>query len=274
MKTLIAALIIFFVSIEALAIKVTVVKNGKALLDLEGQSVKEGDQFLAINEQGKKKALLTIRQVKNNKALATIDKGQAKEGFTLEPYEKKQSTARSSKEQKAWGLMAGYKMNKMSAKPPGGSVDMSGTSFDFLGFYQMQLDRNISVKLAGGYQTLVASGSASSNICGGNTTANCSVNISYLGFDALIRYSFVKTNSLEFWGGAGLGFLFAISKSSNVLDTGKITTNQTINLALGSDFYISKKNFIPLQFEYSMFPNNSSSSASQMTIYAGYGWDF
>ncbi len=271
MKTLIAALTFFFVSLQAQAIKITVVKNGKALIDLEGEKVKVGDQFLAVNEEGKKKALLTIRQVKGNKAIAGIDKGKPLEGFTLEAYEGRGGGHRS-KEKSAGGLSFGYAMNNMTVKPANGSVTLKGTSFNLLGFYQMELDKNISVKFLGGYQTLVANGTADSAICNGST--DCKVDLSYLGVDALIRYSFYRNKTWDIWAGGGLGFLFAISKTSNVLDTSKVTTNQTIIGSLGADYSLSKDNFIPLQFDYSLFPNNSTSSANQMIFSVGYGWAF
>lgn len=271
MKTLIAALTIFFVSFHAQAMKITVVKNGKALIDLEGETAKVGDQFFAINDEGKKKGLLQIRQVKGSRAIAGIVKGNAAEGFVLEPRDESSTRgSHRSKDKAAWGLSAGYSMNKMTVKPASSSVDLSGTSYNLLGFYQMQLDKNISVKFSGGYQTLVANGTASSAICNGTT--DCKVELSYLGVDALVRYSFVNSKTMEFWGGAGLGFLFAIGKSSNVLDTSKVTTNQTILGSLGVDYKLNRDHFIPFQFEYAMFPNNSTSSASQMIFSVGYGW--
>ncbi|MDG0816057.1 hypothetical protein [Bdellovibrio svalbardensis] len=272
MKTLIAAMTFCLFSFHAQAAKITVVKNGKALIDLEGDSVAVGDQFMALNEQGKRKALLTVKQVKGNKAVATIDKGKPSEGFALEAYEGHAGGAHRSKDKAAGGLSVGYAMNNMTVKPANGSVSLTGTSFNLLGFYQMQLDKNISVKFLGGYQTLVAKGTADSAICNGTT--DCSVDLSYLGVNALIRYSFHKSKTWDIWGGGGLGFLFAIGKSSNVLDTSKVTTNQTIIGSLGADYSLSKDNFIPFQFDYAMFPNNSTSSANQMIFSAGYGWAF
>lgn len=271
MKTLFTTLIIFFISLQSQAFKIITVKGGKALIDLEGETARVGEQFFAVGPDGKRKAALTINQVKGQKAIAKIDKGQAREGFSLEPREQK-SNVRASKDKSAWGLSAGYAMNKMTVKPTGGTVDLSGSSFSVLGFYQTDLDKNFSVKLSGGYQSLVANGTSATALCTGST--NCNVNIGYLGLNALVRYTLVQNRTLSFWGGAGLGFLFAVSKSSNILDTTKITTNQTINGALGVDYHLSKKEFIPLQFEYAMFPDNSSSSASQMILSAGYGWDF
>lgn len=270
MKTLIAALTFFLVSFQAHAIKITVVKNGKALIDLEGQSVKTVDQFMALDEKGKRRALLTIRQVKGNKAVAVIEKGKPSEGFVLEEFEGR--VGGRSKDKSAWGLSAGYAMSNMTVKPANGSVSLKGTSFNLMGFYQTQLDKNISVKILGGYQTLVANGTADTAICNGST--DCKVDLSYLGVDALIRYSFYKSKTWEVWAGGGLGFLFAIGKTSNVLDTSKVTTNQTIIGSLGADYSLSKDRFIPVQFDYSLFPNNSTSSANQMILSVGYGWAF
>ncbi|MFM6929056.1 MAG: hypothetical protein ACKOX6_11370, partial [Bdellovibrio sp.] len=66
----------------------------------------------------------------------------------------------------------------------------------------------------------------------------------------------------------------AMSKSSNILDTGKITTNQTVIGSLGLDYHLGRKNYIPVQFDYAFFPDNNTSSATQMSIRAGYGWSF
>lgn len=273
MKTLVATLILFFVSFQAQAIKVTAVKNGKALLDLEGESVKTNERYLAISEEGKKKGLLTIHQVKGNKAIAVIDKGSAQVGYVLEPYEARSAHHRS-RDKASWGLMGGYSMNSMDVKPTGGSVSLAGSSFELTGFYSMVLDKNISAKFSGGYKTLVANGTASSALCGNGTSTNCDVNISYLGIDALLRYTVWQNKTFDVWGGAGLGFLFALSKSSNVLDTSKITTNQTIEVALGADYNLNAQNYIPFQFTYALFPNNSTSSANQMIFSVGYGWNF
>lgn len=273
MKTLTLALTLFLVSFQAHAAKITVVKNNKVLIDLEGDIINVGDRFFAINEDGKRKALLTIKQAKGNKALAVIEKGKASEGFVLEAYTEHSGGGRHSKDNAAWGFSGGYSMNNMTVKPASTSVSMKGTSFNLLGFYQMTLDKNISVKVLGGYQTLVANGTADSAICNGSS--DCSVNLTYLGFDALVRYSFYKKKNLDIWAGAGLGFLFAVSKSSNILDTSKVTSNQALLASFGVDYPLNKKgHFIPVQFDYALFPNNSTSSASQMILSVGYGWPF
>ena len=161
--------------------------------------------------------------------------------------------------------------SSMTAKTTAGSVTMKGSSFDLLGYYQTYLDKNINVRLFGGYQTLNVSGSGSVTC---NGSSNCTADLSYLGLGALIRYSFYRTQTMEFSVGGGLGFLFAMNKSSNILDTSKITTNQTVVGSLGLDYHLSRKNYIPVQLDYALFPDNNTSSATQLAIRAGYGWSF
>lgn len=280
MKTLIASLITLAISSTALAAKITVVKQGKGLVDLEGDSAEIGDRFFAVDSSGKKKALVEVKQVKNGKAVITVVKGNIAAGYSMTPSSSKggssggersggKSVAGSNRS--SWGLTAGFVNSSMTAKTTAGSVTMTGTSFDVLGYYQTYLDKNISVRAFGGYQTLNVAGSGSVT-CNGST--NCTAELSYLGLGALVRYTFYRTQTMEFSAGGGLGFLFAMNKSSNILDTSKITTNQTVIGSLGLDYHLSRKNYIPVQFDYALFPDNNTSSATQMAIRAGYGWSF
>lgn len=280
MKILITALLLTSLVSPAYAIKTLVVKNDRALLDLEGEDLKVGDRLGARSEDGKPRALLEIKQVKDGKAVAAILKGRMQKDFSVAKISaggavKSSTTTAESlgKSKSAWGLTAGYAMNSMTVKPSGASsISLSGSSFNLSGFYQMQLDGNISTRIFGSYETLQASGSSSAASCSGSS--NCKVEISYLGLEALVRYSFVRTRTMEVWAGAGLGFLFAIGKSSNVLDTSKVSTNQTIVGSLGLDYHLNRNNFIPVQLDYAHFPDNNTSTANQIILRAGYGFNF
>jgi hypothetical protein len=285
MKTLIATLILLGLSITANAAKVTKVSGGKALIDLEGDTALVGDQYFVVDGSGKKRGLLQVSKVQGGRAIATVSKGNVAAGNSLQRFQGRMSAAPSevnkprgsaSGAKKSWGLMAGMVSSSMNVKSSTGSMTMTGSSFNVDGYYQTYLDKNISVKILVGYETLNVSGTASSGFSGGSCTAGmtCTADIGYLGMNALIRYSFYRTTSLEFTAGGGLGFLFAMQKSSNVLDTAKITTNQTIVGSLGMDWHLDKRTYVPIQFDYAMFPDNNTSSASQMMIRAGYGWAF
>ncbi|WP_413584684.1 hypothetical protein [Bdellovibrio sp. HCB274] len=284
MKTLIATLILLSLSINANAAKVTKVSGGKALIDLEGDTALVGDQFFAIDSSGKKRGLIQVSKVQGGRAIATISKGSAAPGQSLQRYQGRMSAApgevnntrNSSSGKGAWGIMGGMANSSMDVKSSTAAMTMTGTSFNLNGFYQTYLDKNISVKGLVGYESLTVAGKAPAGFSGGSCTAgaNCTAELGYLGFNALIRYSVYRTSSLEFTVGGGLGFLFAMQKSSNVLDTSKITTNQTIVGSLGVDWRLDRKTFVPIQFDYAMFPDNNTSSATQMILRAGYGWNF
>ncbi|MEN0057986.1 MAG: hypothetical protein AAGB31_04075 [Bdellovibrio sp.] len=259
------------------AVKTMAIKERKVLLDLENESWQKGDRLMARNADGKARALLEVQQVKGNKAVAILVKGQIQKDYALTrftPKDKNTKTAgRTSPRQGAWGGMAGYTMNSMTVKPSGASsVSLSGNSFNLAAFYEMHVDGNISARFLGGYEALNASGTSSSSSCMGSS--NCTVDLGYLGLTALVRYTFLKMSSWDMWGGAGLGFLFALSKSSNILDTSKITTNQTIVGALGVDYHLGKESFIPFQLDYALFPDNNTSSANQIILRLGYGFSF
>ena len=290
MKHLALLLIGFFITSSALAAKIISVKQNKVLIDLEGQDLPVGQKLFSIDGSGKKRAVLQIRQVKGGKAVADITKGQSTPDHRLQviaggpPMNTAktgaQSQAASSKKgktagrgQASWGLMGGYAMNTMKVKLSSTPVDLTGSSMSLKGFYQTKLDGAISVKGSVGYETFSAKGSISTGTCGSSGSTDCNVDISYLGMDALIRYSIIESD-FHLWAGGGLAFLFALSKDSNVLDTGKITTNQAIVGAVGFDYNLSGGAFIPVELNYNLFPDNNSTSASQIVIRAGYGWDF
>lgn len=280
MKSLITALILTSLVSPAYAIRTLVVKNDRALLDLEGGDLKVGDKLGARSADGKPRALLEIRQVRDGKAVAAILKGRMEKDFTVTKYTPRGGTsstptgrASASHGQKAWGLTAGYAMNSMNVKPTGASsISLSGSSFNLSGFYQMTIDGNFSARILGGYETLQASGSSAAASCSGSS--DCKVDISYLGLEGLVRYTYLRRASFDAWAGAGLGFLFAVSKSSNVLDTSKISTNQTIVGSLGLDYRLNRRNFIPIQLDYAYYPDNATSSANQIILRAGYGFSF
>ncbi|MFV8258122.1 hypothetical protein ACNQKP_09955 [Bdellovibrio bacteriovorus] len=280
MRFLIATLLISSLVSPAWALKAVVVKGDRALIDMEGEDLQVGDKLGARNAEGKARALLEVKQIKNGKAVAAVIKGQMTADLTVAkiggtkaaPTAKAAAPEKAGKSKSSWGVTAGYAMNNMTVKPSSSSsVALSGSSINASAFYQMPLDGNISARILGGYETLSAKGSSSTVSCSGS---DCTVDISYLGVEALVRYSYLRSAKFDAWVGGGLGFLFAIGKSSNVLDTSKISTNQTIVGSLGLDYHLDRKSFIPVQLDYAMFPDNNTSSANQIIIRAGWGWQF
>lgn len=273
MKPLLIFFSILFSVSPSWASKVISIKNDRVLLNLEGEALGPGDKLLARDSRGKSKGLLEIKQVKDGKAVAALLKGQVQKEFGLVKVTSA-ATSQSPSEKSYWGLMGGQTATTMTIKPSGSaSVSLSGSSTSVSGFYQMSVDGGFSTRLLLGLETLKAEG-ASSSVASCNGATNCQIDISYLGLETLIRYSVLRKSSLDFWMGAGLGFLFALNKSSNILDTGKITTNQTIVGSLGLDWKLSKDQFVPFQVDYAVFPDNSTSSAHQLIVRLGYGHSF
>ncbi|MNK19502.1 hypothetical protein D3C87_377240 [compost metagenome] len=262
------------VSFSAHAGKIISVKQNRALIDMESDSYAPGDRLFAVDNQGKRRAIIEIKQVKNGRAIGQVIKGRASANFIVMSGSagSSSSSGKSAKKgigPKAWGFTAGYAQNTMSAKSTASTtVNMTGSSFAVKAFYQKTLDGSISVQASTGYESLAVKGNATSGSC-----TSCEVNIGYLGFDALIRYAFYE-KSYRVWAGGGLGFLLALSKSSNIIDTGKISTNQTILGAFGVDIPLSGGKFIPIELNYALYPSNNTTSANQIILRAGYGFSF
>ena len=84
MKKILIVLCSLLLQTSVYAASVTAVKNQKVLVDLAGASTSPGDEYFLVNPSGKKVAIIRIKQVKNNKALADILKGRADLGYTLQ----------------------------------------------------------------------------------------------------------------------------------------------------------------------------------------------
>ncbi len=271
MKTIITLLAFISFSLPALALRPVAIKGNRTLVDLEGESLSAGDRLTARSNDGRTRALLEVKQVKNGRAVADVVKGRMSMDLNLVLAGGKaaRSAGRSGGGKSAWGFTAGMANNAMTVKLTSGSVSLAGSSFNVSGFYQPHIDGNFSARVLVGYETLQATGT--STVC---ASSECKVNISYLGIETVVRYSFVRNQTMDVWAGAGLGFLFAIGKDSNILDTSKISTNQTIVGSLGLDYKLSRTSFVPVQFDYAMFPDNAASSAKQMILRVGYGTSF
>jgi hypothetical protein len=269
---------VLFWGTESLGISILKIKDGKTLLSLEGPDLaappKVGDILFVTDAGGSKKALVQVHQVKDNRAIAHLVKGQlTQEASTYRLQPAPANLNLKEKVTHAWGGLFGFAQNHMKVNVTSATaVAMSGTSFNLEGFYQRQLDGNYQVLGRFGYNSLKAKGTLDTGACVGSS--ECSTDISYLGFDGLVMYSFYKKNQMTFWGGGGLGFLLPFAKSSNVIDTSKLGLGQKILLDVGMNYYLDAKRFVPVQLEYVIFPNNSVVSSSQIILRAGYGLVF
>lgn len=293
MKFLVLFIMVFLIPLMGHSVSILNIKGDRVLLDLDGEDLQPGDRLVAAASSGKGKGLMQIKQVKGSKAIATIIKGKIEVGYEIEkdeakkneessdeeleleeepePKPKKKASKKKSRNPKsAWGLVVGMASNSMTVKPGNTTTALSGSSTNITGFYQRELDGSLSVRILGGSYNLIASGpSKDISAC---TAGGCKVEISYMGMESLVQYSMIKNSNLNLWAGAGLGVLFASSNSSNVLKTS--TMSSTFLASLGVDWSISKDMFLPLSVDYVIFPDNSTSTASQMVIRFGFGSRF
>jgi len=170
----------------------------------------------------------------------------------------------------AWGYYGGFSQNSMSVHLTNSTtLDLSGQSWNLGAFSERALTQSVRLLVRAGYEGLQGEGNLNSNVCGGV----CKVDIGALAAEALAKYSFPK-EKYTWWVGGGLGFLFPISKSSNVLDTGKLSLTEKILVGGGLDWHPTPKNFIPLQVEYALHPSNEIVTTKQLILRLGYGYVF
>ena len=295
--TLLGFLILVGLSVQAGDI--TQVKNGKALLNLDAGEGQVGSEFFAVDSAGKKKAILRIKQVKGNKAIADVLKGTAESGMTLKARAAGGATSSGGtgaatggddhaarpkgfmsgmlKHGTAAGFMAGMAQNTMSltAKGSGISEDISlaGNSFNIVGMYDYDLTSLFTLDIKAGLETFTTKGTAKNAVVCNNSTS-CEVGFNYLSAEGNIHVNVVNGKT-RVWVSGGLAFLVAMSKNSTVsnLDTSN-STNQMLLLGLGADIGLSKGSFVPVSFEYGLFPGSTSVKATSMILRAGYGWRY
>lgn len=276
------------------------------MIDLSGLTdVKVGDQLLAVDATGKRRALLQVRQVRGQRAIADITRGQTEVGHQLQaraarptqmsrpvqPSDEKSEASDDSltarqrllqqrrKNGPAWGLTANLHQTTMDVEfrvaPTNrvASASMSGSSFGLGGFYDHPLTPEFQIRAFSGLEQVKAAGSTENTDCGNGTTRDCNFDVNYLSVGAQARYLFGEGDT-KFWIGGGGAFFLAMSKSSNVLDTSQISTNQVYFLSGGVDIGITRDSFIPLSLDYGMFPPSDTVKAGLITMKVGYGWSF
>lgn len=282
----------------SLAATVSAIKGTKVLINLEGDTSEEGEEFYLINPtSGKRAAIIRIKQVKDQKVVADVIKGRADIGFTLQaralspmsadvpapsvskgqPERRDTSVLRVLKD--SYGLVGGYIMNTMNAdvsyKDGFGvtrntSASMSGSGFALGGFYDYVFSPDFVGRGLASIEQFNAAGTASEAGCSGST--NCEAKINYLSLYALAKW-YPLQGKYRTWLGGGIGYLLALSKSSTALNESQISTNQVFNAALGVDIQMNRKNYVPVSIEYNLFPASDTVKANMIVLKAGWAWN-
>lgn len=274
---------------------VSAIKGQKALLDIGSMDLGSGDRVFSLDEAGKRRALLQVKQVKNGKAIADIVKGTPQVGHTLALSKKaatasadsssdSESTSQSSRGRKAtggYGFTFALMMNEMKISnfDPTGSVfpgtysfKMTGTNFGVGGFYDYRMTREWFVRAHGTFEMFDVKKSEDLAICDDATSTDCNAKFMQLGLYGTFNYVF-SPSPFRSWAGAGGGVLLYASKESTVLDTNKFFFNTVLMVAGGFDYFLGRNTFIPVAFEYQTIPDKEAGVTS-MVIRAGWGKTF
>ncbi len=281
------------------------VKGQKVLIIMDQTQFSVGEKVFGVSD-GKRRALLQVSAVRNNQAVAVILKGTATPGMSVEPspLAKKQApppsqsvktveapAAKSHSEKQSetpepflgqtYGLLLGITQNSMSLqaqyKPPSSStlaadLSMSGIGFTIKGFGDYSLNEQFNIRYGAGLETFDVKGSArtsnGSAVCSEGTSADCKVNIMYVGADGALQYNLSNDKS-RMWVGMGYSFLFAASKSINVENLKNPSTNQILFISFGYDWRRTPKSFIPFQFDYSYIPG-AGVTTNGITLRSGF----
>lgn len=281
--------LLLFLVLPLFSFSQSVSKVGKSevLFSLEGNIVENDQEFYIIDGSGKKKALVKVTKFNSKQAIAKVLKGKVEDvkvGMKVaerspanigETSMVQSNSHKQFKAKNAWGAMGSLMMNSMNAKfsynGTNQTASMSGSGFGALGYYDYTINKDLQFRAAGGIEQFSAKQQKDSAVCQKGSSNECNVNISYLSFYGLGKYNVTKSKN-RIWLGAGMGYLMAMSKSSTVLDTSLITSNQVLTLAMGMDMGLSSNQIIPLSVEYSLFPSSSTVSASFISFKVGFGF--
>ena len=300
-------------SSESFAASVTAVKNQKVLINLEGADVAVNDEFFLINREGKKVAIIRLKQIRNDKAIADILKGKGETGFTLQAKASSVGTSTGAATAKS-EVNEAHKTEKSApteaSEDRGTARDTSylralKDSYGIMGEYLMNtmavLEKNTfnnTTETAnlkgtglgiGGFYEYAANRDITVRFLGVLEQYNASGSISILGCagqtskecDAKIMYLnahalakyYFNQDRYRFWAGGGGGFLVPLSKSSTALNEEKIATNQVLTIGIGMDYQTSRNNYIPVSLEYNYFPPSDTVKASSILLKFGYAWN-
>lgn len=304
---IICFLFIFITSFSADAAKVLQQRDSKILIEVEStDQIFVNQRFLVINSQNKRVALGTVSQVRNNRAILNIEKGQYVSPSTLRFLDSTTNQATTTSNEaddvsavgsisdgpissrgvyrvnsNKFSLVATMISSNMVTKQTDGAnpvpnteeVTLKGSSFGFTGIMDFPINDWLALRGTLGYEPFNVEGSSRFLSCDKLTSTNCNAYINYMSTGGYLRFDLTKGRSLV-WLGVGGTLKYPISKKTTALLAEDIKTTMTYGVAAGWDYFINNKNFIPLSAEYQMFQSSDTVKANLILLRAGYGWAF
>lgn len=279
---------LIFISSCAFAGTIKQIKNNKVLISLDGKPAKVGDQIYGVDASNKKTSILEITMVKGDQAIAKVVKGTPQPQDKTEPKVAAvftsalgRPTPPPSLRQDAIKIAVNLKyiIDSIASKqedsspiPVSEDVTMKGSNFGVNASVDYPMWSWLFLRGYGGYEMLKVTGTSTNLVCDGKSSRDCNVNINYLSAGALARFNYAMT-SMDIWAGAGVGFKQPISKKSTALKEENIAMANTAIVALGLDYHLNNKYFVPASFEYhkSFNESNTVPMISSMGFQVGFG---
>jgi hypothetical protein len=241
----------------------------------------KGDKVFAT-ENGKRKAIMEVVQIKNGKAKVKITKGKAKEGMEVVSAKAKGNSDSDAANEESGGdskrprsagaatlfkdmtvgFLGGYAMDSQSVTITGSAAQaMTGSGFSVRGF--------ADIPVAGSLALLTRVGAEQFNVKKEDSKSE----ILYAVVDLMLKYSFASTGFVPFAMG-GIGLHFPISKASNILDVNRISSTTVFYAGGGFNFVMGSSSYMQLTAEYGMFPPSNDVTTSLIAIRGGVGFRF
>lgn len=257
----------------------------------EGGTFAKDDLFNITDAKGKRIGIVELKKVKGLKAVGVLRKGKAAKGNgtlfrsiskkgkkmkTLGDAEKSSDSLGSTDdnfsykpETTRFGLQFGYSTasQEVVIKDASGTYvsDQSGTSMSFKGIMDMPLLTTVSLYMGLGLDSFeVTEGTPA--IPGGEAM---STEIKYFSGDALLKWTAYKSGGFRGYLLGGGGLLHPMSKSSDAIDPGTITTLFVGEFGAGVEFTVLGY-ALPVDFIYYYFPSSDAVKTSIMAFRIGF----
>lgn len=273
----------------AQAAKVTKVQGNQILIELDPnqEQIAVGEKYFVLIEN-KKKGIVQIAKVKNNRAIGKLLKGQAtvdsvlaKAGSNKAAAKETPQTKESANEQDSnqntsnpfkrlsVGVLGGISLNSQTVTATvnnaSESVAMAGTGINVKGYADLPVMNSLGLLGRVGFEQFMVSGSSS--------VRSVKTEISYGSADLLLRYNLLDEDFVPF-AVAGLGLYFPLTKTSDTLDTNRISTTTVFYAGGGFHFALNEAFYLTAMGEYSLFPPSSEVKTSTIALRAGAGFAF
>lgn len=275
--SILISLLFFSFSFSAHAGKVMKVNGSKVyiLFDQE-EPFTTNDYFILNNADGKKLGLVQIKKFKGRKAIGLLKKGKADKGYTTTfkaAGKKPKSTSVVAQEDTSTedddsssmypksrvGVLAGYGMASQDVDQGNLGVSaQSGSSIALRGLYDYPLFQSVYFRGMVGAEFFSVSGDGRplTNL---STTTTTGTDITYLTMDALFHWSLSKGKSSSFYLIGGLGILYPMAKSSDIIIEGSIDSLAIGEFGGGMEFHLNGYT-LPFEVAYYYFPSGDVST--------------